>query len=154
MTIAGIVPTSLDAWMREAPYLPGILFAVTCLLLLLLVAQPRLASWRRGRGRPVLDPVQVDELLTGSGALVVDLRSPEAFRSGHISGSLHVPFPELATRFAHPDPTAKRALILVDETDLMAHQAYDQLIARGFTWVYVMKGGLRAWKAANRPLAK
>jgi len=154
MMLCMIVPTQLEAWMKESPYLPGLLFAGTCLLILLLVAMPRLASWRRGRGRPVLDPLQVEELLAGSGALVVDLRSPAAFRAGHIRGSLQVPFPDLATRFPHPDPTAKRALILVDDTDILAHQAYDQLTARGFTWVYVLKGGFRAWQRASRPVAK
>ena len=59
------LPTTLAAWMREYPFLPGLMFAAVCLLILLLVTLPRIASWRRGRGRPVLDPVQVDELLLG-----------------------------------------------------------------------------------------
>ncbi len=149
-----LIPTQWETWARDYPRLPGLLFALICLLLLLLVALPRLASWRRGRKRPVLDPLQVEELLAGSGALVVDLRDASAFRCGHIRGSLQVPYPELATRFAHPDPTAKRALILVDETDALAHQAYDQLTARGFTWIYVLKGGFRAWQRASRPVVK
>jgi rhodanese-related sulfurtransferase len=147
-------PNSLERLMKEMPYLPGILIAAVCLILMFVVVLPRLQSWLRGRGRPVLDPVQVEELLTGSGALVVDLRSPEAFRTGHVRGSLHLPFPELATRFTQPDPTAKRAIVLVDETDALAHQAYDLLVSRGFTWVYVLKGGIQAWRGAHRPLAK
>jgi rhodanese-related sulfurtransferase len=125
-----------------------------CILILLIVTLPRLRSWLRGRGRPVLDPVQAEELIMGPGALVVDLRDPEAFRTGHIRGCLHVPFGDLATHLLRPDPAAKRALILVDETDLLAHQAFDLLTARGFTWMYVMKGGMHAWKRANQPLTK
>jgi rhodanese-related sulfurtransferase len=140
--------------MKAYPFLPGLVFAALCLLLLLLVATPRLASWKRGKGRPVLDPVQVDELLLGSGILVVDLRDPEAYRRGHIRGSLLVPLPDLPTRFAAPDPTARRALVLVDETDELSHRAFDQLSARGFQWMYVLKGGMRAWRAANRPIAR
>ena len=148
------LPTQLETWMKDYPFLPGSLLAVVCLLILVLVVLPRLASWRRGRGRPVLDPVQVSELISGSGALVVDLRSAEAFRTGHIRGCLHVPFAELPTRFAVPDPKARRALILVDETDEQSHHALDLLMARGFNWVYVMKGGMRAWRQGNRPIAK
>jgi len=147
-------PTTLEGWLKAYPQLPGILLAAVCLLVLLLVVLPRIASWRRGKGRPVLDPVQVDELVTGSGALVVDLRSAEAFRSGHIRGCLHVPFGELHQRFVAPDPKARRALVLVDETDELAHQAFDLLTRRGFTWLYVMQGGMKAWRRANRPLAK
>ena len=147
-------PTTLEGWMKGYPFLPGVLFAVICLLILFLVILPRIKSSRRGKGRPVLDPMQVSELVSGSGALVVDLRSAEAFRNGHIRGSLHVPFPDLMTRFAAPDPQARRALILVDETDELSHQAYDLLASRGFSWLYVMQGGLKAWRRANRPLAK
>jgi rhodanese-related sulfurtransferase len=148
------LPTTLAAWMKDYPFLPGLMFAVVCLLILLLVAAPRLASWRRGKGRPVLDPLQVEELLLGPGALVVDLRSPQAYRTGHVRGSLHVPFEELPARFAAPDPNARRAMVLVDDTDELSHRAYDLLIARGFSWVYVMKGGMKAWRGASRPLAK
>jgi rhodanese-related sulfurtransferase len=148
------LPTNLETWMRDYPFLPGVLLCAVCLLILALVVLPQLASWRRGRGRPVLDPVQVSELMSGSGALVVDLRSAEAFRAGHIRGSLHVPFEDLATRFAAPDPKARRALILVDETDAQSHLALELLVERGFSWVYVMKGGMRAWRRGRRSIAK
>jgi rhodanese-related sulfurtransferase len=149
-----LAPTNLEDWMKAYPYLPGVLFAAFCLLILFLVVLPRLGSWRRGRGRPVLDPVQVEELISGSGALVVDLREVRAFRAGHIRGCLHVPFEQLATRFAAPDPKARRALILVDETDELSHRAFDLLTRRGFSWLYVMKGGMRAWRRASRPMGK
>lgn len=154
MPATALAPTTLEGWLKAYPQLPGILLAALCLLILIGVVLPRLASWRRGKGRPVLGPVQVDELVAGSGALVVDLRSPEAFRTGHIRGCLHVPFAELSGRFTRPDPVAKRALVLVDETDELAHQAFELLTRRGFTWLYVMQGGMRAWRRANRPLAK
>ena len=154
MTAAALAPTTLDGWMKDYPFLPGILLALVCLLILFLVIRPRLASWRRSRGRPVLDPVQVSELVSGSGALVVDLRSEVAFRSGRIRGSLHVPFGDLTTRFASPDSKARRDMILVDETDELSHQAFELLTSRGFQGVYVMKGGLRAWRRANFPVSK
>lgn len=148
------VPNTLESWLKDYPFLPGVLFSVVCLLILLLVVLPRIASWRRGKDRPVLDPTQVAELLLGSGALVVDLRSLEAYRAGHIRGSLHVPIAELAHRFAAPDPQARRALVLVDETDETSHQAFALLAGRGYDWMYVMKGGLKAWRRAGRPLVK
>lgn len=154
MSTAFLAPTTLEGWLKENGSLTGIVFAVLCCLILLLVVLPRIASWWRARGRPVMDPVQASDLVSGSGALVVDLRSPEAFRSGHIRGSLNVPFKDLAARFAIPDPKARRSLLLVDETDQLSHLALEQLAARGFGWVYVLKGGLKAWRRANFPMAK
>lgn len=146
--------TTLRGWMEAHPFLPGLVFAVLCLILMVTVALPRILSWRRAKGRPVLDPMQVEELLNGPGVLVVDLREDGPFRLGHIRGSLHVPFGDLPQRFETPDPAAKRALVLVDESDALSHRAFDLLKARGFTWIYVLKGGMRAWRGANRPLAK
>ena len=146
--------TTLKDWMEAYPFLPGLVFAALCLVLLFAVALPRLRSWFRAKGRPVLDPLQVEELLQGPGVLLVDLREDAAFRQGHIRGCLHVPYAELARRFEAPDPMAKRALVLVDETDALSHRALRQLLARGFEWVYVLKGGMRAWRGAHRPVAK
>lgn len=154
MDLAILAPASVEGWLKDHPFLPGVLVAAASLLILFLVALPRISSARRGKGRPVLDPIQVDELVAGSGALVVDLRNAEAFRRGHIRGSLHVPLPELGARFTRPDPKARRPLILVDDTDELAHRAFDELTRRGFDWMYVMKGGMRAWQRANRPLVK
>ncbi len=147
-------PITLDSLLKDYPWLPGVFFAVLCLLVLLLVSLPRLSAWRRGKGRPVLTPLQLEEMLTGSSALVVDLRNAQDFASGHIRGCLHVPFSDFPARFAQPDPKAKRAMVLVDETDLLSHQALDLLTARGFTWIYVLKGGMDAWRSGNRPLSR
>lgn len=147
-------PMDWNAWFQTHPHLPGLAIAVTCLLLLGVVLLPRLVSWHRGRHRPVLDPIQLEELLVGPGALVVDLRDPARFRQGHIRGSLNLAWGPFEARFLAPDPQARRAIVLVDETDAVSHQAYALLAARGFQWIYVLKGGLRAWRRANRPLAK
>ena len=154
MTAIAHLPATLESWMKDYPFLPGAVFAALCLVLMVVVAWPRIRSWHRGKGRPVLDPLQLEELLLGPGALPVDLRDAEAFRRGHIRGSLHAPFADLARRFEIPDPNAKRVLVLIDETDALSHRAYDLLTAKGFTWIYVLKGGLGAWRRERRPLVK
>ena len=86
--------------------------------------------------------------------LIATVPGTEAFRTGHIRGSLHVPFEDLPARFAAPDPEARRALILVDETDERSHLAFELLTGRGFSWVYVMKGGMNAWRGRGMPVEK
>jgi len=135
-------------------YRPALIFLGVCLLVLLLVSLPRIASWQRGRGRPTLSTVEVEALFLGAGVLIVDLREAAAFSTGHIRGCLHVPFDELPGRFKTPDPKATRDLVLVDETDKLSHLAYTLLAGRGFTGIYVMRGGMKAWRQANLPLTK
>jgi rhodanese-related sulfurtransferase len=148
------LPTGLEAFLLEHPHRPGLLLAGGCLALAFLIFAFRLASRIRERGRPTLSPLQAEELLLGPGALVVDLRDPDEFRAGHIRGCLHVPLAELPTRLPAPDPRAHRAMILVDETDRLSRRAFEVLTARGFQWVYVLRGGMRAWRRAHRPLVK
>src|SRR5664279_2755983 len=139
MFTAALASPTLEGGVQHGVYLPGLQIAAVCLVLLLLVALPAIASWRRARGRHVLDTAAVESLLLGAGALVVDLREPRDFRTGHIRGCLQVPFGEVAARFPAPDPKAIRSLVLVDETDVLSHRVYALLIRRGFEGVYVMK---------------
>ena len=155
MALLALAPDSgWTGWILAHPRVPSLVFTALCLVLLVAYSLPRYQSWRRGRHRPVLDPLQLEELLVGPGALVLDLRTPEQFRLGHIRGSMNLSLDQLATRFREPDPGARRAMVLVDDTDKYAHQAYDLLVARGFDWIYVLKGGMRAWRAKSRPIAK
>lgn len=147
-------PAEWIQWIQAHPGVPGLVFAALCLVVLFGVALPRLQSWRRGRHRPVLDPLQLEELLIGPGALILDLRDPATFRAGHIRGGMNLSLDQLAARFQAPDSSAKRAIVLVDETDEISHRALDLLHARGFDWLYVLKGGMRAWRARSRPMAK
>ncbi|HEX7554562.1 MAG TPA: rhodanese-like domain-containing protein [Geothrix sp.] len=154
MFTAAFAHPTLEGGVQHGIYLPGLQIAAVCLVLLLLVALPGIASWRRARGRHVLNPAAVESLLLGAGALVVDLREAKDFRTGHIRGCLQVPFADLSTQLLAPDPKATRSLILVDETDALSHRAYDLLVRRGFGGIFVMKGGMRAWRRASRPVAK
>lgn len=154
MVIAALAQPTLEGGVQHGVYLPGLQIAAVCLVLLLLVALPTIASWRRARGRHVLDPAAVESLLLGAGALVVDLRNAKDFRTGHIRGCLQVPFADLSTKLLAPDPRATRSLILVDETDQLSHRAYKILVQRGFSDIYVMTGGMRAWRRVSRPMAK
>ena len=154
MFTAALAPPTLEGGVQHGVYLPALQIAAVCLVLLVLVALPGIASWRRARGRHVLNPAAVESLLLGAGALVVDLREAKDFRTGHIRGCLQVPFADLSTQLLAPDPKATRSLILVDETDALSHRAYDLLVRRGFGGIFVMKGGMRAWRRASRPVAK
>ena len=38
--------------------------------------------------------------------------------------------------------------------DALSHRALRALLDRGFEWVYVLKGGMRAWRGESRPVVK
>jgi len=129
--------------------------AATLIFLIILVLKaPDIASWHRARGKQTLDPIQAEELMLGTPPQVVDLRTRQEFigPKGHIRNAISLPMSELVKRMDELDTSHPRAFLLVDETDKISHEAVALFSARGHRWVYVLKGGMRAWRRARLPV--
>ncbi len=152
-----LMPQADSPWLeRPEIYIPGAIggLAVTTLLCLWVIKLPSAFRARKGG---VLDPIQLEELMPGVKPVVVDLRSKAEFmgKNGHIRSSISIPLGELSRRLGEIEKEAKgRPIVLVDETDELSHQAKPILEAQGHTWLYVLKGGLRAWRSHNLPVYK
>jgi rhodanese-related sulfurtransferase len=143
------------AWYEKPEMAYPIAGTVLCVLLALLVAAPQIAAWWRARGREgVLDPVQADEIMGTNAPLVLDLREPLEFKGklGHIKGTLPMPYAEVGKRLEELRSKEPRPILIVDTTCKRSYIIADYLRSKGFDWVYVLKGGLRAWKKARLPL--
>lgn len=128
--------------------------AALALLAMLVIWLHRLPSWLRARKSPALDPIQMEELMLGTPPQIVDLRESPEFKGekGHIRGATNIPFRELPARVHELDTSHPRPIILVDETDLLSHKALPILKAQGHQWIYVLKGGFRAWRLRKLPV--
>ena len=87
------------------------------------------------------------------GALVVDIREPDAFAQGHIPGALHVFLrgTSFATRIGFIAPPTSR-LLLVVENEQDAHEAIKQLAVVGYDKIAgYLKNGMTAWLETNLP---
>ena len=135
-------------------YIPGGIGAVA-LIALLCKWIFNLPTALRARKGGVLEPIQLEELMPGQSPIIVDLRPQAEFfgKHGHIRNSRSIPFPELLD---HVDEIEKEArgkpVVLVDETDELSHKARPMLEAKGITWIYVLQGGFRAWRAQRLPV--
>ena len=87
-------------------------------------------------------------LLQSGGAQVLDLRPSMAYRDKHIPGSLWSIRPRIAKAVADP---SKRIVLVADDTRIAALAALD-LAEAGCGDVAILKGGIAAWSAENRPL--
>lgn len=126
-----------------------------CLLLIAIILKLRnLPSDLRARNKSTLDPTQLEELMIGTPPQIVDLRSEEAFlgEKGHIRGAVNIPFNEFRKRLDELDTSHPRPIVLVDESDALSHQVMPFLEERGHRWIYVLKGGFKAWKKAKFPV--
>ena len=140
--------TSMPPWAIPA----GV--SLLLLLLVLILKLRNLPSNLRARHKNTLDPTQLEELMIGTPPLIVDLRPKAAYLSeqGHIRGAVNIPFGEFRQRIDELDTSHPRPIVLVDESDALSHQAMPFLEAHGHRWIYVLKGGFRAWRRNKFPV--
>lgn len=92
--------------------------------------------------------------LINKSALVVDVRSPEAFNGGHIVNARNLPLAELA---ADPESLKKnkaKILLTVCDSGAESGKAASLLRKAGYDNTFSIRGGIRAWRTENLPLAK
>jgi rhodanese-related sulfurtransferase len=92
--------------------------------------------------------------LINRSAIVLDMRSPEAYRSGHIVNAKNISLAELQ---ADPDQLNKKKnklLLTVCETGAQAGKAANLLRRAGFENTFSLRGGIRGWQSESLPLVK
>jgi rhodanese-related sulfurtransferase len=87
---------------------------------------------------------------SGAAPVVIDVRTPEEYASGHIPGAVNVPFDEVAQRIAEID--APHGVALYCMVGPRARMGESALIAAGYEQVLHLEGGLAAWQAAGLPV--
>ena len=92
--------------------------------------------------------------LINQGALVIDVRSPQEYQSGHILNAKNI---QLETLEADPAAVKKRKdkpILAVCDNGMKSGRAAHLLRRSGFEQAYAMKAGLSSWHAENLPLVK
>lgn len=82
--------------------------------------------------------------------LLLDVRSPAEFATEHVPGSLNVPLPTLLDGTG-PALVVDEPTLVICRSGARAEIAAESLIARGFTDVQVLEGGLLALADAQQP---
>jgi len=110
-------------------------------------------AWLRTQSAGGVTPQQLIQLMN-RGALVLDVRPPEAFAAGHINGARQMPSNQLMTAGETLKRYKTKPVIVYCDGGSVAAAAVRQLTTQGFTQVFSLRGGLAAWRAENLPLAK
>jgi rhodanese-related sulfurtransferase len=85
--------------------------------------------------------------------LLVDVRTPEEFASGHILGAVNIPLSELQTNLAAWTPRLPRdvPIVLQCKAGSRSAQAGQILLKAGFTNLLNLDGGITGWTDAFGP---
>ena len=105
----------------------------------------------KARGLTSVDPQAAVQLINAD-AVVLDLRSPDAFARGHIVNARNIPFEELSANREKIEKMKSKSIVAVCDAGTTSSRVVDSLRKSGLESVYGLKGGIAAWTQANLPL--
>ena len=106
---------------------------------------------RKARGLTNLEPQEAVRLINAD-AVVIDLRSAEAFAGGHIVNAKNIPFEDLPANKDKISNYAKKPIVAVCDAGITSSKVVESMRKTGVENVYGLKGGINAWTQANLPL--
>jgi rhodanese-related sulfurtransferase len=109
---------------------------------------------RRTTGGPWVNTTQATQLINREDALVVDVREPNEFASGHVLGAKNVPLAKLDASGADLAKKKERPVIVYCDGGDRSAKALSALKRQGYTRVANLSGGLAAWQQAGLPVEK
>lgn len=100
-----------------------------------------------------VDPYGAAEVMTGrKGVLLLDIRTPQEFRAGHIRGASNIDFykRDFSTRIAELD--RDQPVLIYCRTGSRTTQTLAMFRQLGFKEVIHLDGGIAAWYRAGMPI--
>jgi rhodanese-related sulfurtransferase len=97
-----------------------------------------------GWGVKTITTAQLAEELGEGKPVLLDVRTPEEFATGHVPQAVNIPLDQLAARAGELDPKARTLVIC--RSGHRSVSAAKLLAKQGFTDAYSVKGGTLAWK--------
>ncbi|MCK3658063.1 rhodanese-like domain-containing protein [Pasteurellaceae bacterium Pebbles2] len=103
----------------------------------------------------VISNSQAVALINNQDAVVIDLRTIDEFKRGHIINSQQfVPSDIKNHNLGKLEQHKDVPVILVCNTGMTARSSAEILAKQGFAQVYALQEGISGWNAANLPLVK
>ena len=90
--------------------------------------------------------------LINNGALVIDLRSTEAFGRGHIVNARNVPSDEIDARLPSLGADTSKPIVAVCDAGVSSRRAVAALRQKGYASVYSLKQGMTGWTQDGLPV--
>lgn len=125
------------------------LFAMLAVIILLLSFNPGGAG-----GAKKISPLQLPQLQSRESAVVVDVGDKEAFKQGHIAQAINLPLEQFKDKLARLNKHKSKPIIVACENGSRSAKAAAILRSNEFSQLYILEGGLAAWRKENLPLVK
>ena len=81
------------------------------------------------------------------GAILIDVRSNQEYREGHLQGAINIPDFEIAKRVQKEIPKKNQLIILYCQYGGRSQNAITIMKKLGYTNIYNLYGGLDSWQS-------
>ncbi len=126
----------------------ALVFVVSGAMLLWPLIKGRLSSTEQ------IGTLEATRLINNENPLLLDVREPNEYDSGHLPDALHIPLSQIKDRSGELAKYATRPVIVYCERGMRSSSAASALSKLGFSRVLELRGGLRAWRDAGLPTKK
>nr|NJM04427.1 rhodanese-like domain-containing protein [Desulfobacula sp.] len=106
------------------------------------------------QGYQDIDAIQAAGLIKQEPVLILDVRTPEEYREGHIKGSVLIPVQELDREYTKISNHLQTPVLVYCRSGNRSVTASKILVSKGFRCLYHMKGGIKDWIRHGLPLEK
>jgi rhodanese-related sulfurtransferase len=126
------------------------------MLILIALSSGGMLAWPlvRGANAGSLTAQGAVQLINRERAVVVDVREPEEYAAGHVTGAKNVPLNQLDEKLGAAVKNKSVPLLLICATGARAQRAVATAKKLGYEQAQAVAGGLKSWKEANLPIEK
>jgi phage shock protein E len=102
---------------------------------------------------PDVRDISQDDFLanTPGSTLVLDVRTPDEFSSGHVPGAMNISHEQLASRLDELGAAKDTPVVVYCERGGRAGKAAAVLLEAGFSDIQHLAGDMQEWRANKRP---
>ena len=136
--------------MKEWRGIIGLFFRVTMVLLFLVTSNVCLAQ-----ATDISQAELTQRIKTKHEQLILDVRSPEEYKEGHIPGAINIPYDRLDSRLAEIGLHKNKDVVLYCKSGRRSAIAANILQSAGFSKLQHLDGDMDGWLSNDKlPVAK
>jgi len=106
------------------------------------------------RSGTMVSPQIASGIVNKQDGIFVDVREAKDFRTGHVAGSLNIPFSKFKDSQKDLEKYRGKPIILICKYGQTTGPAGKMLVSAGFPNVYRMTGGITEWENSHFPTVK
>ncbi len=108
----------------------------------------------RASGMAEIGTLRATHLLNNNNPVLLDVREPREFADIKVRDAVHLPLSQLKDRVDQVAKEKSRPVIVLDAKGMRGRGAGAILKKGGYSEIYMLSGGLQAWRDAGLPVEK